>query len=157
MLLLLSLRSFCYTTSNVNAYAQIDTTTKLQAANDAFKQAFNAILSAEKAGANVTILMSQLNLAANYLTQAENAYRYGDLNTGASSADKSLTIAREIAAASQDTEETATVASQNTFLSTTSFTIIGAFAYTLALFLVWRRFKRRYIKSLSEAKPEVSS
>ena len=45
------------------ATAQIDqTTSKLQAANTAVDQAFNAVLDAEKAGANVTDLLSQLNL-----------------------------------------------------------------------------------------------
>jgi hypothetical protein len=51
--------------------AQIDqTTSKLQVANAAVNQAFNGVLDAEKAGANVTGLLAQLNaLQAFWLRQ----------------------------------------------------------------------------------------
>ena len=67
---------------NVNqATAQIDqTTSKLQVANTAVNQAFSAVLDAEKAGANVTDLLFQLNYAQDVLAKAENSYRIGDLN-----------------------------------------------------------------------------
>jgi hypothetical protein len=59
--------------------AQTDqTTSKLQVANAAVNQAFNAVLDAEKAGANVTGLLAQLNVAAGILAQAENSYRTGN-------------------------------------------------------------------------------
>ena len=46
------------------AIAQADqTASKLQAANIAVNQAFNAVLDAEKAGANVTDLLVQINYA----------------------------------------------------------------------------------------------
>ena len=53
---------------------------KLQAANDAVNQAFNAVLDAEKAGANVTDLMAQINVAESILTQTENSYRTENTN-----------------------------------------------------------------------------
>ena len=156
ILLLLSLGSFYLTTSYVNA--QTDTTAaKLQAANTAVEQAFNAVLDAEKAGANVTDLLIQLNNAAGILAQAENSYRTGDSNTASAQADSVLPIAQEATTAAQEAKQTALVSGQNAFWSTIAFTVIGAFVFVLALFLVWRRFKRSYIKSLSDAKPEVNS
>ena len=140
------------------AAAQTDqTTSKLQAANTAVNQAFNAVLDAEKAGANVTGLLAQLNTAAGILAQAENSYRSGDLNTAAAKADSALPIAQQVITAAQSAKQTALVSGQNSFWSIIVLTVIGAVVFVLVLFLVWRWFKRRYIKNLSEAKPEVVS
>ena len=114
-------------------------------------------MDAEKAGANVTGLLAQLNVAEDDLAQAENSYRIGDSSTAATQADSVLPIAQQVTTAAQNAKQTAVVSSQNAFWSTIAFTVIGAFVFVLALFLVWRRFKRSYIKSLSEAKPEVNS
>ena len=139
-------------------FAQTDqTASKPQAANAAVEQAFNAVLDAEKAGANVTGLLAQLNVAAGVLAQAENSYRTGDSNTAAAQADSVLPIAQEVTNSAQDAKQTALVSGQNAFWFTIAFTEIGAFVFVLVLFLVWRRFKRSYINSLSEAKPEVNS
>ena len=139
------------------AFAQTDqTASKLQAANNAVEQAFNAVLDAEKAGANVTGLLAQLNDAAGILAQAEDSYRTGDSNTAAAQADSVLPIAQEVTTAAQVAKQTALVSGQNAFWSTIAFTVIGAFVFVLVLFLVWRRFKRSYISKLHEAKPEVN-
>ena len=127
-------------------FAQTDqTASKLQAANTAIEQAFNAVLDAEKAGANVTGLLAQLNVAEGDLAQAENSYRTGDFNTAAAQADSVLPIAQEVTTAAQNAKQTAIVSGQNAFWSTIAFTVIGAFVFVLALFLVWRWFKRSYI------------
>jgi hypothetical protein len=138
------------------AVAQTDQqASKLQAANTAVNQAFNAVLDAEKAGANVTDLLAQINTAQGILAQAENLYRNGDSNTVSTQADNVLAITRQVTNEAQDAKQTAIVASQSTFWSTITLTAIGVFVFVLVLFLVWRRFKRNYIESLSEAKPEV--
>jgi CHASE3 domain sensor protein len=91
------------------------------------------------------------------LAQAENSYRTGDSNTAAAQAETVLPIAQAVTTSAQEAKSTALVSSQNAFWSTIAFTVIGAFVFVLALFLVWRWFKRSYIKSLSEAKPGVNS
>ena len=139
-------------------FAQTDpTASKLQAANTVVEGAFNAVLGAEKAGANVTSLLDQLNNAEAILAEAENSYRTGDSNTAAAQADSVLPIAQEVTVSAQSARQTAIVSGQNAFWSTIVFTVIGAFVFVLALFLVWRWFKRRYINNLSQAKPEVNS
>jgi len=139
-------------------FAQTDqTTSKLQAANTAIEQAFNAVLDAEKAGANVTALLAQLNTAAGILAQAENSYRAGDSNAAAAQAESVLTIAQQVTTGAQDAKQTATVSVQNAVWSTIAFTVIGVFVFVLGLLLVWRWFKQRYINNLSQSKPEVNS
>ena len=135
-------------------FAQTDqTASKLQEANTAIDGAFNAVLDAEKTGANVTGLLSQLNVAEGDLAQAENLYRTGDSNTAASQAESVLPIAQKVTTAAQNAKQTSIVSSQKAFLSIITFTIIGAIVFVLALFLVWRLFKRRYINSLSKQNP----
>jgi predicted PurR-regulated permease PerM len=140
------------------AAAQTDqTTSKLQAANTAVNQAFTAVLDAEKAGANVTGLLAQLNTAAGFLAQAENAYRTGDLSAAATQADSVLPIAQQVTSAAQSAKQAATASGKNAFWETIAFTIIGSVVFVYVLLLVWRRVKRSYIKNLSEAKPELVS
>ncbi|MGD0451252.1 MAG: hypothetical protein ABSA79_09405 [Candidatus Bathyarchaeia archaeon] len=139
-------------------FAQTDqTASKLQAANTAVEQAFKAVLDTEKAGANVTDLRVQLNNAEGILAQAENSYRTGDLTTAATKADNVIPIAQQVKTSAQEAKQNALVSSLNALFTTIVFTVDGIFVFLLILFLVWRWFKRRYIRSLSEAKPEVKS
>ena len=112
------------------ATAQTDSaTSKLQAAHTEVDQAFNAVLDAEKAGANVTDLLTQLNTAQGLLAQAENSYRTGDTNTATTQAESVLPIAQQVTAAAQDAKQSAIVSEQNAFWSTIAFTVIGVFVF----------------------------
>jgi CHASE3 domain sensor protein len=143
---------------SIPAKAQTDqTASKLQAANTAVNHAFNAVSDAEKAGANVNGLLSQLNYADNVLATAENSYRAGDLTKAGTQADSVLPMAQQIIASAQSAKQTATVNTQNAFYITIASTVIGSIVFVLVLLLVWRRFKGYYIKNLSEAKPELVS
>jgi hypothetical protein len=140
------------------AFAQTDQTAlKLQVANAAVEQAFTSVLDAEKAGANVTDLLVQINTAQSILAQAENSYLTGNTNAAATKADSVLPLAQQVTLDAQNAKQTAIVSSQNAFWSTIALTVIGVFVFVLVLFLVWRLFKRRYIKNLSDAKPEFVS
>jgi hypothetical protein len=121
---------------------------KLQATNTAVGQAFNAVLEAEKAGANVTALSFQLNEAAGVLAQAENSYRTGDFNTASAQADSVLPVIQEVSTSALNAKQTAVVSSRNAIWSSMTYTIIGILIFVLTLFLTWRWFKKRYIKNL---------
>ncbi len=89
------------------AIAQTDqAASKLQAANTAVNQAFNAVLDAEAAGANVTDLLAQINTAQGILAQAENSYRTGDTNTASTQADSVLPIAQQVTVDAQNAKQT---------------------------------------------------
>jgi hypothetical protein len=152
----LALGSCLYSSHNVFAQTE-QPASKLEAANTTVEQAFNAVLDAEKAGANVTLLLAQLNNAANILAQAENSNRTGDSNTAAAKADSVLPIAQQVITAAQNAKQTAIVSGQNNFLFAIIFPVIGSIMFILALFLFWLFFKRHYINNLSHAKPEVNS
>ena len=131
------------------------TTTKLQAANTAVDQAFSAVLDAQRAGANVTDLLSQLNYADIVLASAQNSYRKGDLMGTGNQADQVVLIAEQVTSLAQSAQRTALVSGENAFLTTIALAVVGSFVLVLVLFLVWRKFKRYYVKNLSEAKPEL--
>jgi hypothetical protein len=133
------------------------TTLKLQVASNTVEQAFNTFSSAEKAGANVTALLNQLQGAANLLAQAENSYRIGDMNAAANFADQASTLAQQVGGQADAAKESATTSGQTAFLVTVASVVVGSFLLILGLFLGWRLFKRRYINNVLEAKPEVIS
>ena len=153
-ILMVSVSFFCVN----SAFAQTNQAdSKLQVANDAINQALNAVLDSERAGANVTDLLAQLNYAMGILAQAENSYRTGYFNIAAVQADNVLPITQQVISYSQVAKQTALDSGQITFWSSIAFTGVGVYVFILFLFLVWGWFKRRYIKSLFEAKPEVVS
>jgi hypothetical protein len=154
--LLIILTFSVYFVSVQQAIAQADqATSKMQAANDAVKRAFNAVLDAEKAGANVIGLLAQINTVQGILAQAENSYRTGNTNSAAAQADNVFSIAQQITTAAQNAKQDAIISSQNNFWLTIAFTVVSTIMFLEALILFWLWFKRRYIKNLSEAKPEV--
>ena len=137
-------------------FAQTDqTSAKLQAANTAIDQAFNAVLDAEKTGANVTGLLAQLNVAGSEIAQAENSYRAENFSGAATLANRVLPIAQAVTASAQNAKQAALVSDRNNFWFTIAFSGIGAVVFVLVLFLIWRRFKRSYMKKLLGFKPEV--
>ena len=148
---------FCSFVFSVHfALAQTDQLiSKLQAANTSVEQAFNAVLSAEKAGASVTSLLNQLNVAEDLLAQADNAYRTGDSSLAAAKADAVIPIAQQVTSSALTAKDSASASAQTSFWSTIALAVVGSVVLVLALFLVWRRLKRNYIKNLSEAKPEL--
>ena len=94
---------------------------KLQAANNAVEQALNAVLGAEKAGANITGLLAQLNVAGGDLAQAENSYRTGNFSAAEIRANNVLPIAQGVTGLAQNAKQTALVSAQDGFWFTISF------------------------------------
>jgi hypothetical protein len=132
-------------------------TQQIQLANTAVEQAFNNVLDAEKAGANVTNLLNQLNSAMDFLAQAENAYRHGDTNTATTDAVAVFPIVQQVNADAQTAKEATLTVAQTTFWMTIVYVTISAVVFVVAVFAVWRWFKERYINGLSERKPEANN
>lgn len=128
--------------------AQSDqTVSKLQVAENAIEQAFDAVLDAEKAGVNATSLLARLNVAADLFAKAEIAVRNGDLSAGAK-VDTVLSIAGEVETAAVAARDAALGAVQNALYSTVAFSAVGVVVFVLVLFLVWRQLKQSYVRRL---------
>ena len=139
-----------------NVSAQLgQATVNLQAANYAVEKAFNSVLDAEGVGANITSLLNQINRANELLAQAENAYRAGNNTEALNSADSALLIAQQVTSTALSLKVSASSSLQTAFLYSVLSTVIAAQIFVLALSFVWVRFKRRYIKKLTNSKPKV--
>ena len=128
---------------------------KIQNANTAIGQAYGAVLNAEQAGVRTSGLLDQLNIAAGLLAQAENAYRLGDTNAATTAVDQVFPITRQVSSLATSAEYNAENAAQVTFWLSIFVAFVGSFLFISGLFLIWLLFKKRYIKNILDAKPEV--
>jgi CHASE3 domain sensor protein len=143
--------------SENHVFAQTDQTgSKLQTANSAVAQAFNAILDAEKAGGNVTQLLVKLNIAGEYLAKAQNAYNSGNTTNVATLVENARQITDQVNGDAVKLAEVNLVDSQNDFWLTFTFSFVGAVLFVVSLLFVWRRFRRSFMKKLLGMKPEVA-
>jgi cell division protein FtsB len=142
--------------SEHGVFAQTDQITlELQAANSAVGQAFNSVLDAEKAGANVTQLLAKLNTAGAILADAQNELNSINTVNITTNLENAVQIANQVKADALDLRNVSLVESQNSFWLTLIFSVVGAIVFGVSLLFVWRRFKRSYTKKLLGSKPEV--
>ena len=150
LFLLLSLTTVCMATSENEAAA------KVSEAENAVNSTYEAVQGAEKAGANVTGLLSVLNETVGLLSEAEIAYKNGDLDGAVGKADQCVTVANGILNDALTLKSSASENAQMIFWSTLVYSSLGAGAFAIGLVLVWGWFSRRYIKKMLEMKPEVA-
>jgi hypothetical protein len=124
-------------------------------ADNALKQAFEAVLAAENAGANVSGLMVKLKQAGVFLAQAEMAYRNGDSDKATENAKQCLITLQGVSDEASASRDSALANSQQVFWQSVTISTIGAVAFLVALAFVWRRLSRRYLRKLLKMKPEV--
>jgi Tfp pilus assembly protein PilX len=131
------------------------TSTSLQAAESALDQAFSSVLNAEKAGGNVSQLLVKLNNAGTLLAEAQNAYNSGNPSNVTSMAQNVVQRANQVNGDAIHLRNVSLVESQNGFLLTLVFSVVGGGVFGISLLFVWRRFKCAFIKKLLGTKPEV--
>jgi hypothetical protein len=137
-------------------FAQTDqTASKLQLANSAVGQAFNAVFNAEKAGGNVARLLVKLNTAGELLANAQNAYNSGNTANVISMVENVTQLAEQINGEAINLRNKSVIESQNSFLLTLIFSTVGAVVFGVSLLYGWRRFRRSFMKKLLGLKPEV--
>ena len=124
-------------------------------ANLSINQAFTSVLAAEAAGGNVTGLLAKLNGAGELLAEAERSYQNGNLADVNSKANNAILIANQVNSDAATLTISSRNASENNFLLTATFSVVGIAFLLFALNLVWRRSKRGYYKKLLDSKPEV--
>lgn len=128
----------------------------IETANSSINQAFTNVLLAEKAGGNITQLLTRLNSAGELLAEAENAYQSGNTANVTSKAENARQIADQVNVDAIKLRDVSLVESQNNFWFTLAFSVVvGAVVFGIILLLVWRRFKRAHLKKLLGLKPEV--
>jgi hypothetical protein len=126
-------------------------------ADNALRQAFEAVLNAEKAGVNVSDLIVKLDEAGGLLAEAENAYKVGNFSEAVSKAEGCSALADDVVGEALSLKSSALADAPKTVLKTLTFSCLGGVAFLTVLFFVWGWFKRAYSNKLLKMKPEVAS
>lgn len=124
-------------------------------ANLAINNAFISILEAENSGLNVTSLLSDLNKAGYFLSEAKNACFIGNSSVAISMAEKATSLANQVNNDAIELLNSTLIDFQNNRIFTLVFSLFGSILFVCILFSVWRLFKRYYIKKFLHMKPEV--
>jgi len=140
-----------------NAVASDEASLVISEANNKLKMAFEAVLDAEKAGANVSDLIIQLNSAGVLLAEAENAYRVGVFSEAVSKAEECSMLADGVMGEALQLRDSAIVNAQTVFWHNLMFSIFEGAAFLFVIFFVWGWFRRVYVKRIVNMKPEVVS
>jgi len=133
----------------------IGETPSIQAADDSINQAFTNVLAAEKAGADVSQLLVQLNAAGALLAEADNAYQIGNLGNSTSAADNSRLLANQVNSDAIGLQNSSITKSQINTSLTIVFSLGAALVFVVLMLLIWRRFSCEYNKKFLTSKPTV--
>lgn len=128
---------------------------RITEANKLICEAFEAVLEAEKVGANVTSLIAQLNSAGDLLAEARTHYRCQNYKEAYNSADIAAQKVEGIAKKAEQMKTLASVEYREKSFQTTVPSIATAFVIVVASFAVWLILKRRYTEKVLEMTPEV--
>jgi hypothetical protein len=126
-------------------------------ADGAVRQAFNATLDAEKAGANVSGLIVRLNEAGGFLGEAEVALNNGNSSEAANEANYCIEIAKSVQSDADALRASASNEAPTAFWTSVAFSAVSIAVFIVVLMLVWQRFKRKYIRKVLGSMPEVAS
>ena len=125
-------------------------------AEEVVASAYEAVLEAEHAGANVSGLLASLNEAGELLATAQVAFRLGDFDEAVLSASLCSEICEVVRDEADELRVEAYGAKiMNSWLTMTGSTI-GVVAVVFGSFWGWRVFKRRYVRRALRMKPEVA-
>jgi len=155
-LLIIMVFSLSLTCLPCHVSAAYEASSAIGEADNALRMAFEAVLEAERAGANVSDLIVKLDDAGRLLAEAENAYRVGNFSEAVSKAEECSMLADGVAVEALSLKSLALANAQTALWQNLTFSCFGGLAFLVALFFVWGWFKRVYAKKLMRMKPEVA-
>jgi hypothetical protein len=144
--------------SRVHALGEDSAASAIRQAEADVALAFEAVLEAKGTGTYVSDLLLELNEAAEILARAHNSYRLTDFGRAAYEANLSSQIGIElrVKASARTRYMVADVAPQH-FKLTVIVAILGMTVISVASYLSWHFFKRRYFRKISETELEAVS
>jgi hypothetical protein len=129
------------------AYSENTAASAIDRAEAAMVSAYEAVSDAEQAGANVSRLLDRLNVAGEHLDEAHMLYRLGNFDGAIHSAD----LSSEIGADVKNEAEELKIEAYGSWIRIVWIRIIGSIVGVIFVvfgaFIVWRVFKRRYVRS----------
>jgi len=128
----------------------------IQQAEQAISSAFEAVLEAEGAGANVSGLIRELNEAAGLLADAKISLNNGDLSDVVQLASRVVETADSVKDEASSLRASALSLREFVFKASFVGSGVGVSAFLLFMFYLWRWFKGYYTRKVLGLKPEVA-
>jgi hypothetical protein len=119
--------------------------------------AYEAVLDAEEAGADVSGLLDRLNVAGGYLAEAHVWFGLGDFDEAVRLADLCYGVVVDVSGEAFGLESEAHALGVTDSVVRMTGSMVGVVVVVFLGFVVWRVFKRRYSRRVLEMRPEVVS
>jgi len=129
----------------------------IASAESAMGLAYDAVLEAEKAGANVSGLLDALNEGAEALSKAYISNRVGNFDNAIYFADLCGDLIGGVEAEANELRDAAAVDRNQRLLLTSFGSVLAVVCIFCGGFFGWRFFKSRYHRRVLKMKPEVAS
>ncbi len=151
------LLSFCILVSSAFGVEGNEAWTAIDTADSAVASAYQAVLEAEEAGANVSGLLKELNFGAEALAKANTLYRIENFDEAVYFADLGYDSIVEVMAEADGLRNLAVAERKQRLLLTSLASAFEVGFVVLCGFFGWRQFKKRYFRGVLKMKPEVVS
>jgi hypothetical protein len=132
-----------------------DAAKSVQAAQEAVSSAFVVVSDAERAGANVSGPLEELNGAVDLLSRAEIQLKVGDASGAVEAANNSFSIAEEVAAQASSLKASTLANHESSLMSSLIIFPAGIVLFLSLMVLFWRRFRRHYVRRIKDMRPVV--
>ena len=126
-------------------------------AEAAVASAYEAVLDAEEAGADISGLLARLNVAGEYLAEAHIWHRLGDFDEAARFADLCYDAVEDVRNEAYMLKSEAHGLWVADLVVRMTGSMVGVVVVVFLSFWGWRVFKRRYSRRVLELRPEVVS
>jgi len=126
-------------------------------AEAAVASAYEAVLGAEEAGADVSGLLAELNVAGGYLAEAHVWFGLGDFDEAVRLADLCYFYVEDVGGEAVELRNVAHGLWATDLVVKMVGSIVGVVVVVFLGFVVWRVFKRRYSRRVLGLRPEVVS
>ena len=126
-------------------------------AEETLASAFEAVLDAERVGANVSGLLGRLNLGGEYLAEAYVWVRLGDSESAGRFAGLCVEVAENVRGVAVGLMDEAHGWWVLDVLQRIVWSFFGVVVVVVAGFVVWRVFRERYLERVFRLRPEVNT
>jgi len=156
LLIILALSASIFMPETFASNSEDTATTNIERAENALVSAYQVVLEAEQVGADVSVLLAELNVAGEFLAEARMAYRLGDFDNATSYADLGRYIGEGVEVWADELRLKAYGPRVMVFWLTMSGSLVGVVVVGFGSFWGWRAFKRRYYRRVLKMKPGVA-
>jgi hypothetical protein len=155
-LLVLSAFMFPFFVSRADASSEDAAASAISEAEEAVGLAYETVLEAENAGAEVSGLLDKLDEAGMLLAEAQVSFRLGDFDEAFSLANLCSGIGESVEDEAYELRVEAYGSRVMVSWLTMAGSLVGVVVVAFGSFWGWRVFRRRYVRRALRIKPEVA-